>query len=201
MTNRFDIAVVVVSAGPAGQDRATFISDGEEIVIALADGAGGTGGGELAAQAVIDAVAKDHTIADFASLLEDLDGDPERLGPGQTTAVLVRVTSNGVIGASVGDSGAWLIAGEDIADLTSGQHRKPLVGSGCTPVAFAGAFPPGSTLVVASDGLLRYAKRADLARVATVDTVEAAAKRLVALVRLPSGRLQDDVSIVLCRHR
>lgn len=185
VTTDFDVAVVAESAGVNGQDRATVTSDDDGIVVALADGAGGTGGGELAAQAVIDAVAEDHASADFAALLADLDADPKGLGHGQTTAVVLRVTSEGVLGASVGDSGAWMIAGENIIDLTGGQQRKPLLGSGCTPVAFAGMSPRGATLLVASDGLLRYAKRA----------------ALLGLVRLPSGGLQDDVSIVLCRHR
>ncbi len=201
VTTNFEVAVVLESAGVGGQDRATVASDADGIVIALADGAGGTGGGDFAAQAVIDAVAENHASADLASLLADLDADPRRLGHGQTTAVVLRVTTNQVIGASVGDSGALMIAGEDVVELTSGQQRKPLVGSGCVPVGFTGTFPAGATLVVASDGLLRYARRADLVRIATAGSIESAARALLELVRLPSGGLQDDVSIVLCRHR
>ena len=85
MTAQFEIAVIVEAAGKAGQDRAAFAPHGDEIVIALADGACGTGGGALAAQTVIDAVAKDRATVDFASLLVDLEADPERLGYGQTT--------------------------------------------------------------------------------------------------------------------
>lgn len=201
MTNTFDVAVVLESASGDGQDRAAVVPAGDDIVIALADGAGGTGGGELAAQAVIDAAAENRATTDFTSLLADLDAEPLRLGHGETTAIVMRVTTDGVSGASVGDSGAWIIAGEKVADLTAGQERKPLLGSGCTPVGFASPFPAGATLVVASDGLLKYAKRADIVRVATTGSVEAAAKSLLELVRLPSGGLQDDVSIVLCRHR
>jgi len=201
VTNEFDVALVVESAGAAGQDRAAVVPDRDSVVIALADGAGGTGGGELAAQAVIDAVANNPETADFALLLAGLDTDPQRLGHGQTTAVVLRMTSNIIVGASVGDSGAWIIADGAIVDLTDAQQRKPLLGSGCLPVAFEGMLPAGATLIVASDGLLRYAKRRELIRVATTDTVEVAARALLDLVRLPSGRLQDDVSIVICRHR
>lgn len=57
------------------------------------------------------------------------------------------------------------------------------------------------TLLVASDGLLRYARRSDVARIASETDLAIAAHALVDLVRLPSGGLQDDVSIVLCRQR
>jgi serine/threonine protein phosphatase PrpC len=201
VTNAFDVALVVESAGAEGQDRASVAPDHHGVVIALADGAGGTGGGEVAAQAVVDAVANNLGAADFAALLADLDSDPQRLGHGQTTAVVLRVASNRIVGASVGDSGAWIIADGVIVDLTGAQQRKPLLGSGCLPIPFEGTLPAGATLIVASDGLLRYAKRTELIRVAASDTVEAAASALLDLVRLPSGRLQDDVSIVVCRHR
>jgi hypothetical protein len=48
--------------------------------------------------------------------------------------------------------------------------------------------------------LLRYAKEADIARVAGGADLDAAAKSLVELVRLPSKQLPDDVSVVLCRE-
>lgn len=200
-TSNFEIAILVESAGVAGQDRASVWSERDAIVIALADGAGGTGRGELAAQAVIDAVAGSLETTDFASLIAELDAAPYRLGHGQTTAVILRATADGVVGASVGDSGAWIIDAKNIVDLTSGQHRKPLLGSGCIPVGFAGQFPARATLVVASDGLLRYAKRSDLVRVATTGGVDVAARALLDLIRLRSGGLQDDVSIVMCRYR
>ena len=53
--------------------------------------------------------------------------------------------------------------------------------------------------MVASDGLLKYAPRAALARLAGMADLAAAATALVELVRLPTGDLQDDVAVVLCR--
>jgi len=85
-------------------------------------------------------------------------------------------------------------------DLTEHQRRKPLVGDGCVPVGFhAAPLGEGDTLVVVSDGLFRYAARADIARVvrATRD-LQAMADALIELVRLRGGVLQDDVTIVLC---
>ncbi len=57
------------------------------------------------------------------------------------------------------------------------------------------------TLLVASDGLLNYAKRADIVTIVNGPDLEAAAAALVQLVRLPSGNLADDVSVVLVRPR
>ncbi|MEO7736439.1 MAG: hypothetical protein ABIY55_36105 [Kofleriaceae bacterium] len=127
-----------------------------------------------------------------------LDRDMMSLCRGQTTAVVVAVEPGGIAGCSVGDSGAWRI-GSDIVDLTEGQTRKPLVGAGCHPFAFHASAIGGDTLLVASDGLLRYAKPQDVARIARGPDIAAAVRALVELVRLRSGSLQDDVSIVLCR--
>ena len=49
---------------------------------------------------------------------------------GQITAVLVAVTAEGVVGASVGDSEAWIVRVDDVVKLTDGQQREPLLGTG-----------------------------------------------------------------------
>lgn len=197
---RFTYAVEVVGARGRGQDRARVFEHRDGIVIALADGAGGTGHGAIAAQAIVDAVGAAGVSADWSALLADLDRGPQLAG-GQSTTIVLALSSAGIVGASVGDSGAWLIAGSEVVDLTAGQDRKPLVGDGCHP--FRVTAPPagsGSTLLVASDGLLRYAKQSDIARVASGPDLTVVARGLVDLVRLPTGGLQDDVSIVLCRQ-
>ena len=62
------------------------------------------------------------------------------------------------------------------------------------------ACPIGNaTLIVASDGLLRYAKQQDIERISRGPDLATAARSLVELVRLPSRALQDDVAVVLCR--
>lgn len=163
----------------------------------MADGAGGTA---IAAQAFVDMVGANVAgDRDWSELLEVLDSDGSRLGHGQTTAVVLSVNAIGITGISVGDSNAWLV-GDEVTDLTDGQVRKPLVGAGCVPFAVH-ANPIGTcTLLVASDGLLRYAKQQEIARVARGPDLATAARMLLDLVRLPSGGLQDDVSIVLCRY-
>jgi serine/threonine protein phosphatase PrpC len=183
----------------AGQDRISVSQARDRVVIALADGAGGAAGGERAARAVIDAVAAAQT-DDWVAVLTELELDPDRLGPGQTTAVVVTATRDGLRGASVGDSGAWVIRDGRIEDLTQAQHRKPLLGDHSVAIPFRGGPLAGATLLVASDGLLRHAPPEEIVRVASGPDLAAAARQLVALVRLPSGEVPDDIAIVLCRE-
>ncbi|WAS96234.1 hypothetical protein [Nannocystis punicea] len=122
---------------------------------------------------------------------------------GETTAVVIRVDGDLLVGASVGDSGAVLVDGEaedGWVELTAGQQRKPLLGSrGASPVGFSSALG-GATLLMASDGLWKYAKREAIA--AVVRDVEFAAipRRLLDLVRLRSGALPDDAAIIVARR-
>jgi PPM family protein phosphatase len=201
MSNGFVHVTKVVGIRGAGQDRARVQEVGDSVVIALADGAGGTGGGSKAAQAVVDAVfAAPSQAPAWPSLLADLDRDVVRLGGGQTTAIILSVTCTGVAGAAVGDSGAWIIRDTGVEDLTVGQLPKPLLGAGCIPSVVGGPSLQGGTLLVASDGLIKYASQASIARIASGADLAFAAHALVDLVRLPSGELQDDISIVLCRE-
>jgi serine/threonine protein phosphatase PrpC len=213
VANPFRHAVAIAALRGAGQDRAAVLEIADGLVIALADGAGGTANGALAAQAVIDAAASASAAAgapatpgttttspSWSALLSELDRDPARLGHGQTTAIVLAVTRGAVRGASVGDSTAWLLHGSDIDDLTDGQTRKPLLGAGSHPFTIAAAPIGDGTLLVASDGLVRYARPADIARIASGPDLAAAAHALVELVRLPSGGLQDDISVVLVRE-
>jgi len=188
-------AFIVELAVTRGEDRATVITRDGVTRVALADGAGGVGGGAAAAQAVIDAVT---TWDDPHATIARVDELLVQRGQGQTTAVVVDVEAGGAVrGASAGDSIAWIVDRTGaILELTSAQRRKPLVGDGAELVTFDGHLGAGATLLVASDGLWKYAKAADLARLVAGEELAAAAKALVALVSTP---LQDDVAIVLVR--
>jgi PPM family protein phosphatase len=192
-------AIEIAPRRGEGQDRGLVLPCEHGVIVALADGAGGTAGGERAAKAVVDRVAAVASHAyDWPLLLAELD--MQQIGYGQTTAVVLWITHDKIVGASAGDSGAWIVRGDEIEDITSHQFRKPLIGDGAivTPVEVGPL--AGGTLLVASDGLLSYAKRDDIARLARGADLAAAAKSLVELVRLPSGQLPDDVSVVLCRE-
>lgn len=104
-------------------------------------------------------------------------------------ALTVAVTPAGITGASGGAGGAWVIRGGDVVELA---------GARVTPVR-AGPLA-GGTLLVASAGLLAYARAADIARIAAGPELAAAAAALVELVRRPSRELPDDVALVLARE-
>ena len=55
-------------------------------------------------------------------------------------------------------------------------------------------------LLVATDGLFKYASAPVIAGVVRDGTVAEAAERLLDLVRLRSGKVADDVAVVLVRR-
>ncbi|MDC0666325.1 SpoIIE family protein phosphatase [Nannocystis sp. ncelm1] len=183
------------------QDRAGVFPLPHGATLIVADGAGGSGGGAAAAEAVVAAVASDLTLADASSWATLLSRVDQELPFGETTAVALRVEGEQVFGASVGDSGALLIHGADesCTDLTAAQQRKPLLGSRrASPVPFSGLLGD-STLLMASDGLLKYARLEAIVEVVKEVEFAAIPRRLIDLVRLRSGALPDDVAIIVAR--
>lgn len=193
MPLRFDLAV------EGREDRAAHFVTRLGGVLVVADGAGGTGDGARAAEAVIAAVATNlelHDAEAWAALLARVD---MALRHGETTVVVVSIAGDQLRGASVGDSGAWLIDADGYRVLTEGQPRKPLLGSGrAVPVPFAASLGE-RTLLLASDGLLNYTSPQRITDLAMASTLPGLAKRLCDLVRLRSGALPDDVAVLLAR--
>jgi serine/threonine protein phosphatase PrpC len=192
-----EIAIKVVPASRTGDDRAEAFPRPDGHLLVLADGAGGTSGGSLAADVVLDSSRSfsPSSAADCTALLEDLD---RRLtSVGQTTAVVVVVSEGQIFGASVGDSGAWLVAGTRVTDLTEHQKRKPLLGSGdAVPVGFGPLACVGRVLI-GSDGLFKYVPYDRIRElVSSLPVVEAPAA-LVDAARLRSGALQDDIAVLV----
>ena len=84
-----------------------------------------------------------------------------------------------------------------MTDLTARQRRRPLLGSGeALPVQFQ-ASHRGERVLVASDGLVKYATVEQICAIAIQGSVAEAADALANCVRLPSGALQDDVAVVV----
>jgi serine/threonine protein phosphatase PrpC len=185
-----------------GQDRALAVPTQGGYLVAVADGAGGTGDGAAAAERVITGLAKLAGAAastDWFGALLELDDELLAHRPGcQTTGVVAYVTADRIVGASVGDSSARLIspAGE-MTYLTAYQRRRPLLGSGeAVPVIFEAQLG-GCRLVLGSDGLFKYATAERICSLAMQGSVAEAADALANCVRLPSGGLQDDVAVVV----
>lgn len=195
-----------VEAADRDEDRVLVIPHAGAHLLLLADGAGGLAGGRHAAEgALAEARAR---VADLVAsgpreceeALRAIDRALAARGPGETTCVLAVVREGEVLGASVGDSAAWVVWPGGRADLTRAQVRKPLLGSGWSmPVGFGPApLRPPARLLMGSDGLVKYTSPERLCRAAMGDPAERAVQSLIECVRLPSGRLQDDVAVILC---
>jgi PPM family protein phosphatase len=192
-------ALRVRGATGAGQDRADILRVGTGYLFVVADGAGGTSGGAEAAEFLVNAIRNRAAIdSKWAAMLGETDlALAANASAGETTAVVVLITDGEVSGASVGDSGAWLVGAEQVLDLTENQSRKPLLGSGrARPVSF-GPVPFRGRLVVGSDGLFKYADPQVIRSLAAQSLVEEAAEALVQATRLPGGSLQDDVTVIV----
>jgi len=202
------VAQAVAFARGRGDDRVAVVEHAEATIVAVADGAGGMSGGALAAEQAISMVRAAAATPSFAvqdsrawiDLLEraDLALEAHR-DAGETTCVVVAITQHGLVGASAGDSGAWLVHPAGIDDLTARQSKRRL-GSG---IAQPAAISPGElagTLLLATDGLLARARPERIAAAAMAHDLEHVAHALIELVRSPAGALEDDVGVVLARR-
>ncbi len=201
----FQTARILDSYRRRSEDRAEVVQHNSGVVVAVADGAGGMSGGDEAANFVVmwvkSFVSRTENLGvpeQWAELLTKLDFQISCQG-GQAAAVIVAVMENGICGASVGDSAAWVV-GNGCDDLTRNQVQKPLLGSGAAkPVAFERAAWDG-TVLVASDGLVKYASREKICGTAAQREFASLGREIVNLARLRSGALQDDLSLVLVRR-
>jgi serine/threonine protein phosphatase PrpC len=121
------ISTAVANSRAAPEDRLLVERVGAGLLVVVADGAGGMSGGARAADllvARVRATVNPETISDglsralsWALLRADhqIAADP---AAGETTATALIVTSDEIIGASVGDSEAWLANGDDCAHDT-----------------------------------------------------------------------------------
>jgi serine/threonine protein phosphatase PrpC len=193
----------------ASEDRAEILSlDDGSVVLVVADGVGGRPGGGLAATRAAEVIREFAPTANGADFWQRLlahadtvlSDDPE---VGETTCVISQVAANGrrIAGAVVGDSEAWLITRERRLILTEESRRKPYLGYGMAhPVPFSASVPAsGATLLLASDGLFKYAQPDRIEAVAALPDLDEAAHRLVDLARNPAGVLPDDAAVLLCR--
>ena len=161
----------------------------------MADGAGGLPGGSRAAELVIEAVtggaANLMAAPDATQIQQFLQGLDRSLAvdrlAGETTACVVIVTPGMVVGASVGDSKAWMFPAGDQNELTARQSRKPLLGSEEAEVrAFSEALQADARMLLCSDGLWKYADFREISRLARISPVEKAIEELTNLPKLRS---------------
>lgn len=198
----FETSKIVVPQAGRCQDQVAVKEFDSGIVIIIADGAGGSGHGDLASRAVIAEVESSASLdldtEDWCQLLRQVD---QRIPAGESTCVVFSVSTKGVVGASVGDSQLWHLQDADLRNISEGQIRKPLLGSGdARPVGFAYAETTG-LLLASTDGFNNYVRKDRLLREYLWHEFDILPRKLVDMVRLPSGQLWDDIGIVACRRR
>jgi serine/threonine protein phosphatase PrpC len=211
---RAEAVIAIESYRDGCEDRVAVIDAGDRlvvvvvvvavvvVVVVVADGAGGIGRGDLAAETVVREVQlayRDlHSGMEWSAMLNRLDLG---ISAGETTAVVVDIRPYGIAGASVGDSQAWIFDDGSIADLTSNQSRKPLLGSGrAEPVSFSHN-PLAGIMLVATDGFYDYAKRTEINRLVFQTDFYSVPRKCIEMVQLPSGEFWDDIGVVAVRTR
>jgi serine/threonine protein phosphatase PrpC len=204
MPSRFIHWRALASGRQSSEDRAEVFEREDSLVVVVADGAGGMRGGARASAALVEtvqAVAHDaaqdvHDAELWAALFKTTDATFAAKAVGETTGVVVVAGPHGLTGVSVGDSEACVVTAKSVDDLTRRKER-PRLGSGrAVPVIFRRRHLEG-ILLIATDGLFKYASLGRIAATVHAGEVARAAERLVALVQFPSGRFQDDVAIVV----
>jgi len=127
-------------------DRLCVLRDAHRTLIALADGADSRGAAQTAAARTVAELARcfrsgalPEDPRDWVMLLEGIDhavlGDPDA---GETSALVILVQQGVVMGASVGDSLAYVVRSSGEPQLLSGGVRKERrIGTGlATPLGF-----------------------------------------------------------------
>ena len=200
------IAEIIEGSGGKCEDRLRVFDAPVGLVLVVADGAGGIGGGAEAAEAAVRIARQGaftlSTPDACSKLLYNIDTEISKLSSGgETTCVVAVVSLTEIYGASVGDSIAWLILDGGIVNLTEYQMRKPFLGSGTAhPVSFSRTRSPAK-LLLASDGLVKYATAERISQCVLQTDVNTAARDLIEMVRYPSGKLPDDVAVILADHK
>jgi serine/threonine protein phosphatase PrpC len=189
----------------ASGDRAAVVVGPGGTFAVVADGVGGRAGGGAAADAVMQAMrelAEQNPMKwDRIRWMAELDRQMGECGTvGETTAVVAQLTAVGPLGVAVGDSVAWWVRDDDWGSLTDAAVWKPWVGTGgAVPVPFGKPLQYVGTLLLATDGLVKYTSAERIVGVVRTTPFDDLPQTLIELVRPPSGRLPDDVAVIVAR--
>src|SRR5262249_39798501 len=100
----FETTAITVPYRRRCEDRVTVLEFDDGVVLAVADGAGGIGAGDQAAETVIQEITAlaslGHDQAAWCRILRQIDC---RVGVGESTCVVAACSPQGIVGASVGD--------------------------------------------------------------------------------------------------
>lgn len=201
----WQIASATDSYRPDTEDRAAVVRRGGAAIVAVADGVGGRAGGAAAAEVVTTSAAVLDPLAFLANPMAWVAAVDFEIGrhplAGESTAVVAVLAEDGSTkGVAVGDSAAWWIDATGVAVLSAGSESKPWLGWGAPSArSFTLPTPMNGVLLLATDGLLKYASPEAIRSVVRAAPFDTAPKRLIELVRLPSGGFHDDLAVVVVK--
>ena len=92
----------------------------------------------------------------WVEVLRRADAEVAAAGHGGESTAVVLALGEQLAGASVGDSVAWLFEASSAVELTGGQQRRPMIGSGSAAVLPIAHHTGGGTVLLASDNLYLY---------------------------------------------
>lgn len=187
------------------------------LLLAVADGVGGSAGGEIAANAAVVELADRFFGAGPGRSLEDRLGDAIRdantavlraaeasgNASAATTLVAAVIAGPRVVIANLGDSRAYLVRDATTRQLTE-DHQGDTTHSitrfvgdprGVQPDVFVDDLRAGDRLVLCSDGLTRHVEPDEIARLVSGAEPQRAADALVDLALSRGG--EDNVTVVL----
>jgi PPM family protein phosphatase len=179
------------------------------LVGALGDGQGGRSGGARAARVAVETcIARALTQAPLEladpSIWTEVTEAADRAvrddaDAGYTTLVGWAASARFIVGASAGDSAAYLWANGQVTDLTAGQLKNPPIGTGTARLTPFSALPLAPwRLLVMSDGVWKYVgtnRVWDLIATLEADDLLGALREDV--VQRSSGTFPDDFTAVV----
>ncbi len=201
-----------------GNEDRYLVREGRDItLLAVADGVGGSSGGEIAADAALaelgtrffGAPADRATSDALAEAMRDANAAVLRAAgtsghrDAATTIVAAAVRADEAIIANLGDSRAYLIRDGICQQLTedhSGLVEHAITRfagdpRGIQPDIFVQSLRPDDRLLLCSDGLTRHVTPEEIASTTTGEDVRVAASALVDLANARGG--QDNVTVVV----
>lgn len=190
---------VVRAAASGDQDRYGIVPHEGGVFAVLSDGAGGSGHGREAAEAVVRGLVERpaRDAATMGKRMVEVDDALAASHGGQATALAFFLGAGGLVGAGVGDTELWWREGGTWHDGTANVTRKPLLGTGAATVVELGG-PVPDVLIAATDGLWKYAAPFEVLRL--VDAHPDDPLRVLDPLWLASGGLPDDVTVVIARR-
>jgi protein phosphatase len=199
------------------EDRFLVREQRGTLLLAVADGVGGSSGGEVAADAALNelgtrffAASADRAPSDAlaeaireanAAVLRTAESSGQR--DAASTLVALAIRGGEATVANLGDSRAYLVRDGECRQLTqdhSGAMAHAItrfVGDprGVQPDVFVETLRDGDRLLLCSDGLTRHVTSEEIARTVARDDPQVAADALVDLANARGG--QDNVTVVL----